>query len=194
MNHILIYILSNLWWPLSGWQLTNLEYNGCLSICVSPSENPTPAPELSQTAFHLNSNWNCALKQLCFKAFCFNWNSKSQITFSTINYTVQSEVGTVTHLIDKEMKSNRLWISSMGDIRLRKAEVGIRSNEASLSGESGLSWLQMGQLGHDETLWKGECLKRDAVQRLIFLGEDKWTPAGQFDMGLKIQRVQRQRW
>lgn len=74
--------------------------------------------------------------------------------------------------------------------RLQRASGVIQPNEASCSSESGLSWLQMGQLGDDEKLQVCMpklclCIWRDFLW-------DKETPAIRSDIKTNTQDLQRQ--
>lgn len=91
----------------------------------------------------------------------------------------------------EKMEIEKLHVPNTGVIsRLQRASGVIQPNEASCSSESGLSWLQMGQLGDDEKLWVCGpklclCIWPDFLW-------DKRTPAIQFYIKINTSRLQKQ--
>lgn len=74
--------------------------------------------------------------------------------------------------------------------RLQRALGVIQPNEASCSSESSLSWLQMGQLGHDEKLWV--CRPKLCLCISLDFLCDKRTPAIQFYIRINTSDLQKQ--
>lgn len=91
----------------------------------------------------------------------------------------------------RKMEIEKPHVPNTGVIsRLQRALGVIQPNEASCSSESSLSWLQMGQLGHDEKLWV--CRPKLCLCISLDFLCDKRTPAIQFYIRINTSDLQKQ--